>query len=974
MNAVPRRIGPYIIEGTIGAGGMGAVLRGRHEGTGALHAVKVVTAGDDAAPDERAAFLARFRREAEVLARMDDHPGIVRVHASGADERGRPWLAMELVDGETLEERLRREGTLAPTDAAALVAAVARAVDHAHELGVVHRDLKPGNVIVERVSGRPRVLDFGLAFEIGGERLTKTGVVAGTPAFLAPEQCGEDEGDEIGPPTDVFALGAVLHTLLTGEPPFGGGDAFGIIARILTKEPAALGRDDVAPELDAIRQKALEKEAADRYANAAALADDLEAWIRGAPVAARPPSRWRRFARRLPRGRAAPGVAILVVFGLAVAAAATGLLLAARRRNVAREVARERLKSAFEALMSTSIDEGLLDLERAEAAVADLQRLGVVSGDHRDRIGVITDFRRMLDDPASVADVDGRVGARVRVLASGGRHGDAVTLAADRRVEEADAALFEELYARIDGVALEPSAEASLRSLFGRHPPPTASLAMRWVRGAVAEHLATAGTPDEDPSLLAALEHARTALEMRVDMPPFDEELVGRLIQVALDRTERLGRADRVRDRLLESVVVAVIDHFDPGAEGAERFAVDVLLADAIIFGAAGLSSAEREACRARGLLLMRVGLATFEDRALLATTDGSLDPFIADVRAATRDPDDLDPEALWPSLSVIIDERVARDPGGRVAARWRRVLDERVAPELLSPVELIERTLRLDAEDRGRVPGWILAKIARAVGLAVGPDGARRAARLRRGLARGLLLAPDVDGAALLDRAEALFREASRRDGVGRRRLDVRASFIKFLVAVREAGLTPELLEAGRAATAAGAGIKSLNPILWSAAKGHELNTAAGHLVSAARRSVASEPHGATGCETCARIGELRAALADVIPDRPQSLELAALVARHRGAWNEALGHLTEANGKMPTTVDERRIGEAVAEVHLALGDPASARRALARVSEPPSWIPWRCERRAEILEALGDDEAARKFRAQALAVREDR
>ncbi len=319
-----RRIGPYLVRGRIGRGGMGVVLRVEHAESGAEHALKLLSPprGDDAARE-----MARFRREIELLARADAHPAIVRIHASG-DLDGRPWYAMELIEGTPLSAQLRR-GSLAPREAATLVSELARAVEHLHGLGILHRDLKPANVVVEP-DGRPRLVDLGIAFEAGAERLTQTGEIIGTPAYMAPEQVKRPTDGarrrEL-PTVDVYGLGTILYECLGGRRPFahlvGGMAILGALLRA-TRPPSV--RDhapDVPPELDAIGACALHPSSGARYRRAADLADDLDRWLRGEAVRATASagSSSAGARARAPARRAGAAALVTVAVGVVVALA-----------------------------------------------------------------------------------------------------------------------------------------------------------------------------------------------------------------------------------------------------------------------------------------------------------------------------------------------------------------------------------------------------------------------------------------------------------------------------------------------------------------------------------------------------------------------------------------------------------------------------------------------------------------------------
>ncbi len=310
----PTRFGPYLVTDELGRGGMGAVYRVRHEGTGADYALKVLRTDVGAIEEED---VARFRREGELLARLSGHPGIVRVHSSGF-EAGSFYIVMELVAGESLAAMLDC-GPVEPREAARLVAETARAVHHAHGAGVLHRDLKPPNIIVDP-SGQPRVLDFGLAKDPEQSPLTKTNEILGTPSYMAPEQIepGPDGAVRAVPATDVYGLGGILYALLTGTPPFVASRHIQLVLYdVLTKDPLRPRklRPTIPVELEVICLRALEKDAARRYPSAAALADDLDRFLRGSAIEARPVGAVERAGRRLRRRmrRAPRWVPVLVV-------------------------------------------------------------------------------------------------------------------------------------------------------------------------------------------------------------------------------------------------------------------------------------------------------------------------------------------------------------------------------------------------------------------------------------------------------------------------------------------------------------------------------------------------------------------------------------------------------------------------------------------------------------------------------------
>jgi hypothetical protein len=297
----PRAVPGYEILELLGHGGMGVVYRARHLALKREVALKMILTG----PHASASDVRRFRAEAEMVARLQ-HPNIVQIHEIGEHE-GRPFLALELVDGGSLAERL--DGKLLPArESALLIETLARAVHYAHQRGIVHRDLKPGNVLLAEVRGQapgasqPKITDFGLAKRLDEAGQTQTGAVLGTPSYMAPEQA-LGRSQEIGPATDIYALGTILYEMLTGRPPFVGVNPLEIVMQVSTKEPAA--PRVLAPQLDrdleTICLKCLEKEPARRYASALDLAEDIQRYRNGEPIHARSVTLVDRMARVLTR-------------------------------------------------------------------------------------------------------------------------------------------------------------------------------------------------------------------------------------------------------------------------------------------------------------------------------------------------------------------------------------------------------------------------------------------------------------------------------------------------------------------------------------------------------------------------------------------------------------------------------------------------------------------------------------------------
>ncbi len=297
MSATPanRRIpyfGDFVLFDELGRGGMGVVYNAQQTKLDRPVALKVLHAGCATGT----AGLQRLRIEAEAVAKLD-HPNIVPIYEFGEHE-GHPYLAMQLIEGESLSERIARNGIAeSERDAAKLVAKVARAVHHAHQRGVLHRDLKPGNVLLDE-SGEPHLIDFGLAKCLEQDSgLTQTGLFMGTPAFTSPEQAvGLNKA--ITTATDIYSLGAILYALLTGRPPFAGDGTAAVIEQLkhTSPPPPRSFRPALSRDLEVICLKCLEKSPPSRYESALALAEDLERWLAGKPILARPAGAMKRLA------------------------------------------------------------------------------------------------------------------------------------------------------------------------------------------------------------------------------------------------------------------------------------------------------------------------------------------------------------------------------------------------------------------------------------------------------------------------------------------------------------------------------------------------------------------------------------------------------------------------------------------------------------------------------------------------------
>jgi serine/threonine-protein kinase len=305
---VTRRIGPYTLLGVLGRGGMGLVFRAIHPVLNRLVALKTLHPGGE----DRTDTLARFRLEGEVVARLE-HPNIVRIY--DFDEYGGvPYFAMELMEGETLAAKLRR-GRLELREAAELVRTIAAAVGYAHRQKVVHRDLKPSNVLIAH-DGTLKVTDFGLAkiLDEGRGGLTLTDAVMGTPSYMAPEQAA-GRSAEVGPRTDVYALGAILYEALVGAPPYVGESKSRVLELVRAGGvvPPSKRRPEIPADLESICLKCLELLPSDRYATADELAEELDRWLKGEPTHTRRPSRARRLLRRMKDRRVIAGMVVIAV-------------------------------------------------------------------------------------------------------------------------------------------------------------------------------------------------------------------------------------------------------------------------------------------------------------------------------------------------------------------------------------------------------------------------------------------------------------------------------------------------------------------------------------------------------------------------------------------------------------------------------------------------------------------------------------
>ena len=397
-----RYFGDYELIERIAQGGMGTVYKARQTSLNRLVALKVISAGTLATEE----LVKRFKAEAEAAASLS-HPNIVPIYEIGEHE-GQHYFSMGLIEGGSLSQRLRRlarpspeppgvrpspgaepsgppeesgkgraVGTLslsAPEDgrtpvpkealhrpnpfqpraAARLLSTVARAIHYAHQRGVLHRDIKPGNILLD-ANGTPHLTDFGLAKLIEKEStLTRTNAVMGTPAYMSPEQA-RGESKDVTTATDVWGLGAVLYETLTGSPPFGGGTSMETIRQVIDQEPRrpSILNPAIDRDLETICIKCLEKEPQRRYVSAEGLADDLDRWLRLEPITARPTrthERIRKWVRRRPAISALGTLSMVSILVLAIGSTIAALRIRDGRDELRQNLYASEMGQAFGAL------------------------------------------------------------------------------------------------------------------------------------------------------------------------------------------------------------------------------------------------------------------------------------------------------------------------------------------------------------------------------------------------------------------------------------------------------------------------------------------------------------------------------------------------------------------------------------------------------------------------------------------------
>ena len=364
----------FRVVGELGRGGMGVVYHARQERLNRPAAVKMLLHYDVSDLSD----VIRFRSEAEAVAAIA-HPHVVKVFESGQHD-GRPYFAMEYLPGGTLHARLRKSAPFAPDEAAGLVEKLARAVHAAHALGIVHRDIKPGNVLFD-AAGEPRITDFGLAKRTACE-LTRTQAVMGTPAYMPPEQAA-GKAKYVGPAADIYAVGVILYECLAGRTPFASDDSLVLMHQVMADDPPPIRKrvPDTPRDLELICLKCLEKQPTDRYPSADALADDLRRFLAREPVSVRPAGvleRALKWARRRPTAAAAWGLGALAAVLLAFGGTASALAVQAAE---ARDRADGHARSAEAAKGELEVKAGELASkhELVEAALKDVRAANEVA-------------------------------------------------------------------------------------------------------------------------------------------------------------------------------------------------------------------------------------------------------------------------------------------------------------------------------------------------------------------------------------------------------------------------------------------------------------------------------------------------------------------------------------------------------------------------------------------------------------------
>ena len=375
--------GDYELLEEIARGGMGVVYKARQMNLNRIVALKMILAGQFAGDED----VQRFYTEAEAAAQLD-HPGIVPIIEIGEHEK-QHYFSMGYVEGESLAHKVI-DGPLPPREAAETIKKVCDAMAYAHERGVIHRDLKPANILIDQ-NGQPKVTDFGLAKKTEADsNLTSTGQILGTPAYMPPEQASGKT--DVGPLADVYSIGAILYCLLTGRPPFQAASPMDTLLQVLDREPVAprVLNKAVPKDLETICLKCLDKRPSKRYVSASGIAQDLQRYVNGEPVLARPTGPIERTWRWCKRN---PGLSISsMVAGVLLLSVAIGGPLAAieqsRLKNVARENESEALQQRILAERKAEEATNQRNLAVRKTAEADLERRNAEWQLYRSRINL----------------------------------------------------------------------------------------------------------------------------------------------------------------------------------------------------------------------------------------------------------------------------------------------------------------------------------------------------------------------------------------------------------------------------------------------------------------------------------------------------------------------------------------------------------------------------------------------------------
>lgn len=382
----------YEILEELGRGGMGVVYKARQLRLDRLVALKMILAGHHAGEQHHLRFFA----EAQAIARLQ-HPHIVQIHEFG-QHAGRPYFSMEYAEGGNLADHLAGHPQ-PPRESAELVATLARAIQAAHDEEIVHRDLKPANVLLTK-DGEIKVTDFGLAKQ-GESGVTASGDLLGTPNYMAPEQAGGDVA-RVGPHSDVYALGAVLYDCLTGRPPFKAATPMETVRQVLDQPPVPPRRlvSTIPVDLEVICLKCLRKEPEKRYASAEALAEDLDRFLAGRPIVAKPVGQWERFRLWVRRSPLVAGLAaaIVLVTITGIAGIWSQYQRAVRERDFALEQERLQRQAAADASRQKDL------AKAAEGRATQSAALAVARAEQAERTALFLEKLFQSSDPTSLLD------------------------------------------------------------------------------------------------------------------------------------------------------------------------------------------------------------------------------------------------------------------------------------------------------------------------------------------------------------------------------------------------------------------------------------------------------------------------------------------------------------------------------------------------------------------------------------------